>query len=211
QLGLLGTCLGGLGIVWATNLYNFMDGIDGLAAGESTVAGGVGALLLMTTAPSLAWVAAVLAAASGGFLVWNWPPARLFMGDVGSGFIGFVFGVLAVAGERYSSMPALLWLVLLGPFVADATITLLRRMARGERWHAAHRSHAYQRAVQAGRSHRTVTLAMLALTVVSGMAAAIIERRPVLLLPVLLASIALLAGAYVAVERVHPMGGSVEN
>ncbi len=188
-----------------------MDGIDGLAAGESTVAGGVAALLLMTTAPSVAWVAAVLAAASAGFLVWNWPPARLFMGDVGSGFIGFVFGVLAVAGERYSSMPALLWLVLLGPFVADATITLLRRMARGERWHAAHRSHAYQRAVQAGRSHRTVTLAMLALTVVSGMAAAIIERRPVLLLPVLLASIALLAGAYVAVERVHPMGGSVEN
>lgn len=104
-----------------------------------------------------------LAAASAGFLVFNWPPARIFMGDVGSGLLGYGFGVLAVASERMGALPIGVWMILLAVFVVDATATLIRRVVCGERWYEAHRSHAYQRAVQIGYSHRQVTTCVLAL------------------------------------------------
>jgi glycosyltransferase WbpL len=205
HLGLGGALLAVLAVVWATNLYNFMDGIDGLAAAEAVVVGVVGWLLLAARATPLALVALLMAAAAAGFLVWNWPPARLFMGDVGSGFLGFMFGGLAVATENARALPALLWLVLLGPFFVDATITLLRRMARGERWHAAHRTHGYQRAVQAGWSHRRVTSVVVALSGVLGVAVAVTIGRPGLQVPLLLAAGGALGGLYLAVERRRPM------
>jgi Fuc2NAc and GlcNAc transferase len=205
SLGLGGALLAVLGIVWLTNLYNFMDGIDGLASGEAVTVGVAGALLLGPREPSLALLALLLASAAAGFLIWNWPPARLFMGDVGSGFIGFLFGGLALASENAHALPALLWLVLLGPFFMDATITLLRRIARGERWYAGHRTHAYQRAVQGGWSHRLVTITVATLSAALGVLGSLVIRHSALLGPVIAAAAGGLGVLYLAIERRHPM------
>ncbi len=205
NLGRSGALLAILGIVWLTNLYNFMDGIDGIAAAEAVTVGVAGALLLGGREPSLALIAILVAASAGGFLVWNWAPARLFMGDVGSGFLGFIFAGLALASENTRALPALLWLVVLGPFFLDATITLLRRMARGERWQAAHRMHAYQRAVQAGWSHRRVTAVVAGISAALGAVSALVVHRPVLLGLVVVGTAAGLGVLYLCVERWHPM------
>ncbi len=172
HLGWGGSVIAAVGIVWLINLYNFMDGIDGIAGTEAvSVALGAGGLLFWTGSQELAWVCIILALAVGGFLVWNWPPARIFMGDVGSGFLGYVFAVLAVISDKSSSVPLIIWLVLLGVFIADATITLFRRMVRGEKLSQPHRTHVYQLAVQAGYSHKQVTLAVLFINIMLGMAA----------------------------------------
>jgi Fuc2NAc and GlcNAc transferase len=205
-LGPFGAALAVLGIVWMTNLYNFMDGIDGIAGGEAVTTGLVGGgLLLAAGQPGLAAAALALAGAGAGFLVWNWHPARIFMGDVGSGFLGFAFATLAVASERAGAVPLLAWVLLLGAFVFDATATLLRRARAGERWHQAHRSHAYQRAVQAGHSHARVSAAVVAVNLVLGGLAAAAWRRPEWLLPAFAAGVVLLAALYLRVERLNPM------
>jgi Fuc2NAc and GlcNAc transferase len=108
-------------------------------------------------------VAVIFAAACAGFLVWNWAPARIFMGDAGSGFLGFFLAVLALAAAREHPTALLVWLVLGGVFFVDATVTLARRLLRGERVQDAHRSHAYQWLSRRWRSHSKVTLAVLAL------------------------------------------------
>jgi Fuc2NAc and GlcNAc transferase len=163
-LGLGGSLLAVVGIVWLINLYNFMDGIDGLAAGEAVGVGLVGGVLLAAAgAPGLSLGALALAAAAGGFLVFNWPPAKIFMGDVGSGLLGYAFGVVALASERAGTVPLVVWVILLAVFIVDATATLIHRVLNGERWFEAHRSHAYQRAVQTEYSHRDVTLAVMGL------------------------------------------------
>lgn len=199
-LGSVGFVLGVVGIVWFVNLYNFMDGIDGLAGTEAITVAGTAALLIGGTrvgllpnpgmteaapgAASIALVSSLLVPASAGFLVWNWPPARIFMGDVGSGFLGFTFGVLAVASENSGALPLLVWVLLLGVFVVDATATLLRRIWRRERWTEAHRTHAYQLAVQAGHTHKQVTLAVLGVNIMLGAAATVACVWPCALLPV---------------------------
>ncbi len=156
-----------LGIVWLTNLYNFMDGIDGLAASQAVCAAAAGGVLLwLSGAHGLALAALSLALSSAGFLAWNWPPAKIFMGDVGSGLLGYSFAVLALATAQSVAMPAMIWLILLAPFVLDATLTLLRRMLLGERWHQAHAAHLYQRMVQTGYSHQQVVIAVIVLNVV---------------------------------------------
>jgi Fuc2NAc and GlcNAc transferase len=162
-LGVAGWVVAALGIVWAVNFYNFMDGIDGIAGGEAVVTGmGGGLLLLAAGAPDLAGLSFLIAAASAGFLLWNWAPARIFMGDVGSGVLGYLFAALAVASENRGAVPMLVWVLLLGVFVVDATVTLVRRALDRERVFDAHKKHAYQRAVQAGWSHtRVSTLVML--------------------------------------------------
>jgi len=173
-----------LAVMWLTNLYNFMDGIDGLAGTQAITAGLAGGVLLWwLNAPGLAGASLALAAASGGFLIWNWPRARIFMGDAGSGMLGFSFAVLALAGERGHAMPAAVWVILLALFILDASYTLLARLLRGEAWYHAHRSHAYQRLVQAGIPHRRVTLwALLINVVVLWPATGIIWAYPGLLL-----------------------------
>ncbi|NTV12504.1 MAG: glycosyltransferase family 4 protein [Desulfobulbaceae bacterium] len=152
-------------VVWALNLFNFMDGLDGLAAGEAVFVAGAAALLLAWRGEeAAALLCMVLAAACLGFLVWNWPPARIFMGDVGSGFLGFVLAALSLRTSVFSPLlPLGCWLILSGVFLADATFTLLRRMARRERWYDAHRSHAYQQAAARYGGHRPVTMAVLAI------------------------------------------------
>ncbi len=182
-LGWAGSLLAMIGIAWMINLYNFMDGIDGLAAGEALVVGGAAGLLLaLDGLDGLAALSFLVAGSAAGFLVWNWPPAKIFMGDVSSGLLGYVFGVLAIASERSGSLPVMLWVLMLGVFVVDATATLARRALRGERLREAHRTHAYQLAVQAGYSHRRVAAAALAATMFLCLLAALAWRKPDLMI-----------------------------
>lgn len=151
---------GALLIVWMLNLYNFMDGIDGIAGTEAVTVCVGGALVSQIAGhPAAALVCLLLGAASAGFLVWNFPPAKIFMGDVGSGFLGAIFGILVVDTAQQSSSLLVSWLILLGAFIVDATVTLLRRLLRREHVHLAHRSHAYQHAARALGAHLPVTLA----------------------------------------------------
>jgi UDP-N-acetylmuramyl pentapeptide phosphotransferase/UDP-N-acetylglucosamine-1-phosphate transferase len=147
--------------LWFLNLFNFMDGIDGITGVETiAIGGGLAAFALFTgEGPSTAWFGATLAAAAAGFLVWNWHPARIFLGDVGSVPVGYLLGflLLSLAAQGYWA-PAL---ILPGYYLADATITLARRTLRGERIWQAHAQHFYQRAVQDGLSHAQVSLAIL--------------------------------------------------
>jgi len=158
-LGWLGILPAFVWVVGLTNVYNFMDGIDGLASSQAVVAG-VGWLLLGWWGGDAfsAVLGALLATSSLGFLLHNWPPARIFMGDVGSAFLGYSFAALAVVAAQTAPRMAIAGILLVWPFVFDSTFTLLRRWRKGENVFAAHRSHLYQRLVIAGYSHRFVTL-----------------------------------------------------
>jgi Fuc2NAc and GlcNAc transferase len=150
-------------VVWMINLTNFMDGIDGIAAVQAgtTCLSAVGIHWLCGYGWQEGLLApVVVAAAALGFLVWNWPPAKIFMGDVGSGFLGVVLGALALHAGSLEAPLLWSWLILQGAFMVDATMTLFRRVSRGERFHEAHRSHAYQRAARELGSHRAVTLGL---------------------------------------------------
>ncbi len=167
DLGLLGYVLAGLYLVWLLNLYNFMDGIDGIASVEAICVCLGGALLYYLVGLSQAMVAPLfLAAAVGGFLFWNFPPARIFMGDAGSGFLGIVLGALSLHASWLNPSLLWCWLILLGVFIVDATWTLLRRLLRGDKVYEAHRSHAYQYASRAFGRHLPVTLAVGAINLV---------------------------------------------
>jgi Fuc2NAc and GlcNAc transferase len=166
-LGLTGSIIAVIGLVWLTNLYNFMDGIDGIAGIEALTAAATFALVLWVVGDrALALSSAVLCAAASGFLTQNWPPAKIFMGDVGSLLVGFALGATAIAAEQRRSAPALLLLMPLAVFVCDSTYTLLGRAAKRERLSEAHKSHVYQRLVQRGWSHLEVTVLVLAINIV---------------------------------------------
>lgn len=152
----------GIGWLWFVNLYNFMDGIDGIT-GVETASIGIGiALVAALAGAATGTVPLALACAAAGlaFLVWNWHPARIFLGDVGSIPLGFLLGGLlihlALAGQLAAA------LILPAYYLADATITITKRALRGERIWQAHRTHFYQRAVQGGRSHAQVAAAIIA-------------------------------------------------
>lgn len=144
-----------LGIIWMTNLYNFLDGIDGYAASQSLFVG-LAAYLLFGSGAAL-----LIAAASAGFLLFNWHKASIFMGDVGSAPLGFIFAVLML--HDAASPHFLGWLMLLSLFWFDATLTLLRRAKRGEKLSQAHKKHAYQRLNQTGFAHNKVVLLAMGL------------------------------------------------
>ena len=167
QLGLAGSVLAVLAIVWSLNLFNFMDGIDGIAASQAVFMAGAGAFLALTggLTPGIPLAGLVIAGASLGFLAWNWPPARIFMGDVGSGYLGFVLAVMALAATRERGVMLPVWLILGGVFIVDATLTLCRRLVRRERFYEAHRSHAYQWLTRRWNSHLRVTVACIGLNV----------------------------------------------
>lgn len=166
SFGWLGYLVGTLGIAWTLNLFNFMDGVDGIAASEAVFIAWGGALLALVSAQSAAVPAMGLAfgAVCCGFLLWNWPPAKIFMGDVGSGYLGYVLVVLAMGAARENPAALLVWLILGGVFFCDATVTLVRRLVRGERVYRAHRSHAYQWLARRW-NHRAVTLTAVAVNV----------------------------------------------
>jgi Fuc2NAc and GlcNAc transferase len=166
ELQWLGYGLAALYLVWLLNLYNFMDGIDGIASVEGiTACLSAAAIYILSGHINLAWPPVMLAMALCGFLYWNFPPARIFMGDAGSGFIGIILGVFSLQAGWAASEFFFIWIILLGVFIIDATLTLIRRLLRGERVHEAHRSHAYQYASRQCGRHLPVTLGVLAINV----------------------------------------------
>jgi Fuc2NAc and GlcNAc transferase len=157
--GLLMLLAGVVWGVWMVNLYNFMDGIDGLAGGEAALASSFFFILFSHFGePGWAMANLFVAAASMGFLVHNWPPARVFMGDAGSGFLGAFYGMQVVLAPLKTPIPFLVLLLPFANFILDTTFTLLRRVWRDEKWYTAHRSHYYQRMTGLGMSHRKITL-----------------------------------------------------
>ncbi|MBV4553008.1 glycosyltransferase family 4 protein [Pseudomonas sp. SWRI102] len=164
SLGWLGHVLAAFYLVWMLNLYNFMDGIDGIASIEA-IGACLGAALLYWLAGfyNLLFAPVLLAMAVAGFLYWNFPPARIFMGDAGSGFIGITLGLLSIQAAWFSPKLFWVWLILLGVFIVDATVTLARRLLRGDKVYEAHRSHAYQFASRQFGRHLPVTLAVAAI------------------------------------------------
>lgn len=161
DLGWLGHALAALYLVWLLNLYNFMDGIDGIASLEAICVCIGGALLFVLSGHAgEAALPLLMAAAVAGFLFWNYPPARIFMGDAGSGFLGVSLGILSLQAAWVAPQLLWSWLILLGVFVVDATFTLLRRLLRGDKVYEAHRSHAYQYASRRFGRHLPVTLAV---------------------------------------------------
>jgi len=166
DFGWLGSLLAVIYAVWMLNLYNFMDGIDGLASVEAICAC-VGASLIYwcTGNHSLICVPLILASAVSGFLCWNFPPARIFMGDAGSGFLGVALALISLYSAWDSSDFFFVWLIMLGVFITDATFTLFRRLMRGDAIYQAHQSHAYQIASRVLNSHKTVTLGIAAINI----------------------------------------------
>jgi Fuc2NAc and GlcNAc transferase len=161
ELHWFGHILAAIYLVWLLNLYNFMDGIDGIASVEALCACfGACLLYMLSGAPTLIWGPLMLAVAVVGFLYWNFPPARIFMGDAGSGFLGIALGVLSLQAAWVSSELFWAWVILLGVFIVDATFTLVRRLLRGDKVYEAHRSHAYQFASRRFGKHLPVTLAV---------------------------------------------------
>lgn len=201
ELHWFGHVMAAVALVWVLNLYNFMDGIDGIAAIEAvTVCIGGALLYVLVSQPGLTPAPLLLAAAVGGFLVWNFPSARIFMGDAGSGFIGIALGGLVL--QAAWAAPELLWswLILLGVFIVDATFTLIRRLLAGEKVYEAHRSHAYQYASRVFGAHRPVSLAVAlinllwllpiaalsAVKLLEGVVAVVVAYTPLILLTVYL-------------------------
>jgi Fuc2NAc and GlcNAc transferase len=165
--GLWLNIFGFLYFIWLINLYNFMDGIDGLAASE--------AICVCTSAAFIYWLCGdsglmalplVLAASVAGFLLWNWPPARIFMGDAGSGFLGYILAVLSLQATHMYVQLFWSWLILLGVFIVDATYTIVRRACQGDKIYQAHSTHAYQRVSRRFGSHLSVTLAVILINLV---------------------------------------------
>lgn len=155
----LGYVVSTVGIVWFLNMFNFMDGIDGIAASQAAfMSAGVALLALFSGGIAYTAVGAlVVGAAACGFLAWNWPPARIFMGDVGSGYLGYTLAVLGLASGSHSVFGPWSYIILAGVFAVDATFTVVRRFLRGEKVTEAHRTHAFQLLAQ-NMGHRRVTL-----------------------------------------------------
>ena len=155
-----------LALVWLTNLFNFMDGIDGLAGAELLFVTGFSLITGISGIESGgSGLLTVACASAAGFLVWNWHPARIFMGDVGSSFAGFFIGLMALFTVQAGVMTYWTWLILLTTFAVDATLTLACRFWRGDRWFEGHNTHAYQHAARKFQSHRKVTIATILVNV----------------------------------------------
>jgi UDP-N-acetylmuramyl pentapeptide phosphotransferase/UDP-N-acetylglucosamine-1-phosphate transferase len=170
-----------LAVAWITNLYNFMDGSDGLAGGMAFIGFGAYAIAAALARDTpLAVLCTALAMAAAAFLAHNFHPARLFLGDVGSIPLGFLAGTLGLAGWRDDVWPLWFPLLVFGPFIGDATVTLLRRLARRERVWRAHREHYYQRLVRMGFGHRgTAYIGYAAMAACAAVALLARTRSPV--------------------------------
>jgi UDP-N-acetylmuramyl pentapeptide phosphotransferase/UDP-N-acetylglucosamine-1-phosphate transferase len=171
-----------LAMMWVTNLFNFMDGADGLAGGMSAIGFSAYALAAMQAGQvPLALACAALAGASLGFLAWNFPPARVFLGDAGSIPLGFLAAALGAWGAARGAWPVAFPLIVFSPFIVDATVTLMKRLIRREKVWIAHRGHSYQRLVLAGWSTRRLALASYALMGAAAASALVLARQGVML------------------------------
>lgn len=167
SLSWIGMILGCVYLVWMLNLYNFMDGINGLASAEAITFAACSAILVVvnhfTDAPgSIYPLMLALIGAAGGFIVWNFPVAKIFMGDAGSGFLGITIGLMILHIAKVDSQFFIAELSLLGIFIVDATTTLLRRVVAGKKVYEAHASHSYQILARKYGSHVPVTLMAIA-------------------------------------------------
>jgi UDP-GlcNAc:undecaprenyl-phosphate/decaprenyl-phosphate GlcNAc-1-phosphate transferase len=195
-----------LAITWMANLFNFMDGSDGLAGGMAAIGFAVLAVAAhRANATDIAVVAGTVSGASLAFLAFNFPPARVFMGDAGSVPLGFLAGALGWQGVARETWPAWFPVLVFSPFIVDATVTLLRRLVAGERIWKAHRSHYYQRLVLGGWSHRRLAISAWALMVAVGASALLARERSGMLQSGILAAWVLAYVAIIlAVDRRHP-------
>ncbi len=194
-----------LALSWLINLYNFMDGADGFAAMQSITASLIGGLFFWSSRQyDLALICFAMMASCLGFLFWNWSPARIFMGDVGSCMLGFMFGMLMLAGERTDSVPVSIWCILLALFIWDATLTLLKRLVLGECWYAAHRTFAFHRLMQMGMNHSTLALWALAFNVVILWPMALVAyTMPSLSTYMLIASVVIMMTVWSVIQLVY--------
>jgi len=169
HLGVVGIVITFLWIVGLTNAYNFMDGIDGIAGGVA-LAGGLGWMMLASNMRNdfVFWIALAIAAGSLGFLGHNWSPAKIFMGDVASTFLGYTFAVLPLLSATRGGDALMLGTLLMWTFIMDAGITFIRRALKREKLFAAHRTHLYQRLVIGGYSHAAVSTLYICLTLLAG-------------------------------------------
>ena len=166
-----------LAVGWITNLFNFMDGSDGLAGGMAVIGfGSYGLAAWLSGDAHLSLLALSIAAAAAGFLIFNFYPAKIFMGDVGSIPLGFLAGSVGIAGWLQNLWPLWFPLVVFAPFIVDASLTLVRRLIRGERAWEAHRKHYYQRLILAGWSHRNTAVSEYALMLTCSAAAILCLR-----------------------------------
>ena len=187
-----------VGIVWFTNLFNFLDGIDGYISVEIIFICLAAFILMGLELPLF------LAAATAGFLLWNWQPAKIFMGDVGSTLLGFTIGVFAIYYQNINQSSIVIWLMLTSLFWFDATLTLFRRWRNHEQLFKAHRKHAFQRIVQSGFSHqKTVIFSILINMPIMGFVWLALEY-PNYLLPVFAVNIAYLYVVMKMVDRRFP-------
>ncbi|MES2884939.1 MAG: glycosyltransferase family 4 protein [Pseudomonadota bacterium] len=162
--GWFGVPLSLVGVIWCINLYNFMDGIDGLAAVEAVCLALGAQLALFAIGADVSPLLLGWAAAALGYLYWNWPPAKIFMGDVGSGWLGFLIAAfLLLTGP--AGLNAWVWLILFAVFLVDANWTLMVRWRRGEKLSDAHRNHSYQKASRLAGGHRPVTITVVLINV----------------------------------------------
>jgi UDP-N-acetylmuramyl pentapeptide phosphotransferase/UDP-N-acetylglucosamine-1-phosphate transferase len=211
DLGVLAIPLTLFFLVGYANLFNFMDGIDGIAGGHAAVTAGFLGLWGLGAGDAVTgWSGLLLAAGALGFLRENRPPARIFMGDVGSLFLGLTIAALAVrASTQDPGVPFPVSFLLLGPFIYDAAFTLGRRIRAGENVLRAHRSHLYQRLVVAGRSHAEVTACYVGLTLVCGGLGCLYQAGPEgISLGTLLAGLAAMVVFTWLVSRVERGGGA---
>lgn len=191
-------------IVWLINLFNFMDGSDGLASSQAAISFAIFSLAFGVSGQfEGAWLAAVAAGASLGFLCWNRPAASVFLGDSGSLLLGWCAGAFALAGTLTGSFSVWVSFIIVSPFVIDATITLCWRLARGHRWYTAHTDHAYQHLIRLGWSHGKVLLAWIALNGLLVLPATVIALwKPQADLGVAAVLTVILAGAWYVVHFV---------
>ena len=187
-----------IGMIWFINLYNFLDGIDGYASIQAIC---ISAALFLFTG---AGINMILIACVAGFLIWNWPPAKIFMGDIGSTQLGFILVVLGIYYHNENTLPFMWWLVLTSPFWFDATLTLFRRWRNGEKLSQAHKKHAYQRLVQSGFSHLKVDLLLVSTNVLLVIVVSLCINTRWLQIPVLLFISSLLYLVTVIIDRRKP-------
>ena len=160
----------GLFLIWMTNLFNFMDGMDGFAGGMTLLGFGAYAVLGWQAGEALFTVASlIVAAAAAGFLVFNFPPAKIFMGDVGASVLGFLSACLSLWADSEKIFPIWVGILVFSPFIVDATVTLLNRLVAGRRVWEAHRSHYYQRLVQFGWGHKKTVILEYVLMIAAGL------------------------------------------
>ena len=176
----LGVAISVVYLVWMINLYNFMDGMDGFAGGMAVIGFGTFALLgYQSGDTAFLAINLIIASSAAAFLLANFPPARLFMGDAGSATLGLLAGCMSIWAERQHLFPFWVAILVFSPFIVDSTVTLLRRLLKRERVWQAHKTHYYQRLVQLGWGHRRTVLSEYVLMVACGVSALAVRNLDV--------------------------------